>query len=180
MSANSRIQSRMPVQYSTRAMPGFSQAFLPEQMTLRSTLLAGYDVFVQDRENVRTGETLEAAHDKLIDWGHPGYKSGAFSKRTEAVFEPWFAMMHGEKSDLPDAIQDWPGHGPQIIAVTGATGSQGGGVINVMKKTPGWKVRALTRNPESEAAKKLAADGIEVVQADFDNLASLLDAFKVS
>jgi len=68
----------------------------------------------------------------------------------------------------------------KIIAVTGATGSQGGGVVNVMKKAPGWKVRAVTRNPESEAAKKLGADGsVEVVQADWDDEASLVKAFEV-
>ena len=67
----------------------------------------------------------------------------------------------------------------KIIAVTGATGAQGGGVVNVLKKTPGWKVRAITRNPESEAAKKLAADGsVEVVRADFDDEASLVKAFE--
>ncbi|KAK3314481.1 hypothetical protein B0H66DRAFT_314073 [Apodospora peruviana] len=67
----------------------------------------------------------------------------------------------------------------KIIAVTGATGSQGGGVVNIMKKTPGWKVRAVTRNPESEAAKKLAADGsVEVVAADWNDEASLVKAFE--
>lgn len=68
----------------------------------------------------------------------------------------------------------------KIIAVTGATGSQGGGVVNVMRKTPGWAVRAVTRNPTSEAAKKLAAAGVEVVQASFDDEASLVNAFQVS
>lgn len=68
----------------------------------------------------------------------------------------------------------------KIIAVTGATGAQGGGVVNVMKKTPGWKVRAVTRNPDSDAAKKLAEDGsVEVVRADFDDEASLVKAFEV-
>ena len=57
----------------------------------------------------------------------------------------------------------------KTIAVTGATGSQGGGVVNIMRKTPGWSVRAITRNPTSEAAKKLAAAGVEVVQASFDD-----------
>ncbi|KAH6684934.1 hypothetical protein F5X68DRAFT_171374 [Plectosphaerella plurivora] len=66
----------------------------------------------------------------------------------------------------------------KILAVTGATGIQGGGVVNVMKKTPGWKVRAITRNPESDAAKKLAAEGIEVVQASFDDEESLVKAFE--
>lgn len=67
----------------------------------------------------------------------------------------------------------------KVIAVTGATGTQGGGVVNVMKKAPGWTVRAVTRNPQSEAANKLAEEGIEVVKADFDNEASLAKAFEV-
>lgn len=68
----------------------------------------------------------------------------------------------------------------KIIAVTGATGSQGGGVVNVMSKTPGWKVRAVTRNPQSESAKKLAERGFEVVQASMDDEESLKKAFEVS
>lgn len=67
----------------------------------------------------------------------------------------------------------------KIIAVTGATGIQGGGVINILKKTAGWQVRAITRNPESDAAKKLAAEGFDVVQASFDDEASLVAAFQV-
>ncbi|CAI4215646.1 unnamed protein product [Parascedosporium putredinis] len=66
----------------------------------------------------------------------------------------------------------------KIIAVTGATGSQGGGVVNVMKNTAGWKVRAITRNPGSDAAKKLSDEGIEVVQADMDDEESLKKAFE--
>jgi NAD(P)-dependent dehydrogenase (short-subunit alcohol dehydrogenase family) len=177
---NITVNCVMPGGIETPAMPGFSKAFLPEQMTLRSTLFSGYDVFLDDMDNIKTGQTLEAAHDKLINWGHPGYKSGAFAKRTEAVFEPWFEMVHGERSELHSAIQDWPEKVPKVIAVTGATGSQGGGVVNVMKTTPGWKVRALTRNLESDAAKKLSADGIEVVRADFNDELSLIKAFKVS
>lgn len=69
----------------------------------------------------------------------------------------------------------------KTIAVTGATGVQGGGVINIIKKTPGWKVRAITRNPNSDAAKKLAAeDNVEVVRADFDDETSLKAAFEVT
>ncbi|CAN8098012.1 unnamed protein product [Discula destructiva] len=66
----------------------------------------------------------------------------------------------------------------KIIAVTGASGSQGGGVVNVMTKTPGWQVRAITRNPGSDASKTLASQGIEVVQADFDDEESLKVAFQ--
>lgn len=178
MKENISINCVMPGGIETPAMPGFSKAFRPEQMTLRSTLISGYDVFLDDAENTKTGQLIETAHDTLIEWGHPGYKSGGFSKRTEAVFEPWFELVHGERSELPGAIPDWPNMDFKIIAVTGATGSQGGGVVNIMKKTPGWRVRALTRNPESDAAKRLAADGIEVVQADFVDEESLLKAFE--
>lgn len=175
---NITINCVMPGGVETPAMPGFSEAFLPEHMTLRSTLISGYDLFLDDEENVKTGELVETAHDKLISWGHPEYKSGAFAKRTEKVYEPWFKMLHGEPSELPGALQGPPSKGSKIIAVTGATGSQGGGVVNVMKKVPGWKVRALTRNPASEAAKKLANEGVEVVQADFDDESSLMRAFE--
>lgn len=67
----------------------------------------------------------------------------------------------------------------KTIAVIGATGAQGGGVVNVMKNTPGWKVRAITRNPQGEAGRKLAGNGIEVVQADLDDESSLKKAFEV-
>lgn len=67
----------------------------------------------------------------------------------------------------------------KTIAVIGATGAQGGGVVNVMKNTPGWKVRAITRNPQGEAARKLADAGIEVVQANLDDESSLKKAFEV-
>ncbi|KXX72994.1 NmrA-like family domain-containing protein 1 [Madurella mycetomatis] len=67
----------------------------------------------------------------------------------------------------------------KVIAVTGATGAQGGGVVNVMKKTPGWRVRAVTRDPDSEAAKRLATDGlVEVIRADWNDEASLVEAFE--
>jgi NmrA-like family len=67
----------------------------------------------------------------------------------------------------------------KIIAVTGATGAQGGSIARIMLKEPGWTVRAITRNPNSDAAKKLASEGATVVQADFDNEGSLVKAFEV-
>jgi NAD(P)-dependent dehydrogenase (short-subunit alcohol dehydrogenase family) len=175
---NITVNCIMPGGVETPVLPDFNKAFRPEQMTLPSTLMSGYDLFLDDAENTRSGELIETAHNKLIPWGHPGYKSGAFAKRTEAVFEPWFEMLHGERSELTGAIPDWPDLSCKIIAVTGATGSQGGGVVNIMKKTPGWKVRAITRNPQGDAARKLAADGIEVVYGDFSDEASLLKALE--
>ncbi len=67
----------------------------------------------------------------------------------------------------------------KIIAITGGTGAQGGGVANVLLETPGWKVRVVTRNPDSEKAKALAVRGAEIRQANFDDEKSLVAAFEV-
>lgn len=58
------------------------------------------------------------------------------------------------------------------ILVTGATGKQGGAVVNALL-AEGRPVRALTRNPDSVAARALAARGVEVLQGDYDDVASL-------
>jgi uncharacterized protein YbjT (DUF2867 family) len=67
----------------------------------------------------------------------------------------------------------------KIIAVTGATGAQGGGLIRAILADPGagFTARAITRNPASVQAQVLAAQGVEVVQADLDDEASLERAF---
>lgn len=66
----------------------------------------------------------------------------------------------------------------KIIAVVGATGQQGGGVARAILDDPegGFAVRALTRNPDSAAAKALAARGAEVVAANVDDEDSLRTA----
>jgi uncharacterized protein YbjT (DUF2867 family) len=58
------------------------------------------------------------------------------------------------------------------ILVTGATGKQGGAVAHQLLDR-GFPVRAMTRKPEGEAARALAAKGAEVVQGDLDDAASL-------
>jgi len=60
----------------------------------------------------------------------------------------------------------------RAILVTGATGQQGGGVVRHLR-TQGFAVRALTRDGQSTAARALAAQGVEVVQGDLDDRASL-------
>ena len=67
-----------------------------------------------------------------------------------------------------------------ILTVVGATGAQGGSVVDAALKAGVYKVRAITRNTSSEKAKALAARGVEVVKADLDDLASLVGAFQVS
>ena len=67
----------------------------------------------------------------------------------------------------------------KTIAVVGATGAQGGGVVRAILKDPksGFRVRALTRTPRSEKARNLAELGAEVVKADLDDAKSLRKAF---
>jgi len=68
----------------------------------------------------------------------------------------------------------------KTIAVIGATGAQGGGLARAIlsDKSGEFAVRAITRNPGSDKAKALAAQGAEVVKADLDDAASLKQAFK--
>lgn len=56
---------------------------------------------------------------------------------------------------------------PRIIAVTGATGNQGGSVAKLLLKYPEeYKVRAITRDANSSSSKALASLGAEIVEAD--------------
>ncbi|RPI93389.1 MAG: NmrA/HSCARG family protein, partial [Chloroflexi bacterium] len=65
----------------------------------------------------------------------------------------------------------------RIVVVTGATGRQGGAVIRALLDA-GWRVRALTRNPESEKARALSALGAEVVRGDMEDRRSLQPVFE--
>jgi uncharacterized protein YbjT (DUF2867 family) len=57
----------------------------------------------------------------------------------------------------------------RIIVVTGATGRQGGAVARHLR-ADGWRVHAVTRTPDSKAAKELAGLGVELVGADMADL----------
>jgi uncharacterized protein YbjT (DUF2867 family) len=67
----------------------------------------------------------------------------------------------------------------KIIAVVGATGAQGGGLVRAILSDPdgGFAARAITRNVDSPKAQELAAQGAEVVAADVNDVASLERAF---
>ena len=67
----------------------------------------------------------------------------------------------------------------KIIAVVGATGQQGSGLVKAILADPsgGFAARAITRNPNSDKAKELARLGAEVVAGDVDDEASLTKAF---
>src|SRR5882672_1158877 len=61
----------------------------------------------------------------------------------------------------------------KLIAVIGATGQQGGGVLRALQARGQFKVRALTRNPDKH--RELAE---EVVEADVDKPETLKAAFE--
>ena len=67
----------------------------------------------------------------------------------------------------------------KVIAVVGATGAQGGGLVRAMLADPngGFACRAITRDPNKDTAQALAGKGAEVVQADLDDVDSLTKAF---
>lgn len=68
----------------------------------------------------------------------------------------------------------------KIIAVAGATGAQGGGLVRAIlaDKSGEFAARALTRDPNSEKAQALARLGAEVVATDIDDPASIARAYE--
>jgi uncharacterized protein YbjT (DUF2867 family) len=61
----------------------------------------------------------------------------------------------------------------ELILITGATGKQGGATLRHLAKRGGFKLRALTRKPDGDATRAVAALGAEVVKGDLDDAASL-------
>ncbi|GAA6042535.1 hypothetical protein JCM8097_004655 [Rhodosporidiobolus ruineniae] len=64
------------------------------------------------------------------------------------------------------------------VLVCGATGNQGGGLVQALKDDPNYTVVALSRDPTSPAADKLRSQGIEVVQGNLDSPTSLVSALR--
>jgi uncharacterized protein YbjT (DUF2867 family) len=65
----------------------------------------------------------------------------------------------------------------KIIAVVGATGTQGSSVARTFLKLPNWSVRCLTRDPTSDKATELSGLGAEIMKADLEDKESLRQAF---
>jgi hypothetical protein len=66
----------------------------------------------------------------------------------------------------------------KLVVVVGITGNQGGSVASTFLQEPGWRVRGLTRNAQSEASKSLTSRGVEMVQVNLYDPDSLKGVFK--
>ncbi|KAI1328906.1 NmrA-like family protein [Xylariaceae sp. FL0255] len=72
----------------------------------------------------------------------------------------------------------------KIITIFGATGNQGGSIVQKFLSDPElkdtWAVRGVTRDVSKDSSKKLAAQGAEVVAADLNDKATLVKAMQGS
>lgn len=72
----------------------------------------------------------------------------------------------------------------KLITVFGATGVQGGSVVNAILARPilskEFKVRAITRDPSKPNAQGLRSRGVETVKADLEHSESVTEALKDS
>src|SRR5260370_5893299 len=63
----------------------------------------------------------------------------------------------------------------RTILITGVTGNQGGAVAQALQGA-GFHLRGLTRKPDSERAAAQARHGVDIVQGDLDDEATLRGA----
>ncbi|KAK6828235.1 hypothetical protein PG990_009851 [Apiospora arundinis] len=69
----------------------------------------------------------------------------------------------------------------RVILVTGATGTQGSATIDALISNGALdthKLVAVTRNPESGSAKKLAGRGVQLVQGDLNDVPAIFASVK--
>ncbi|EME47823.1 hypothetical protein DOTSEDRAFT_60215 [Dothistroma septosporum NZE10] len=79
------------------------EAMTPECITPVETIIKAHDEFIGDERGL-AGQTLEGSADRLVYYDLPEPGNGYKTKRATTVWEPLFKAMHGENSDLPDAI----------------------------------------------------------------------------
>jgi uncharacterized protein YbjT (DUF2867 family) len=65
-----------------------------------------------------------------------------------------------------------------LIVVLGATGNQGGSVVESLLKQGKYRVRGITRNAKSDKAKELAAKGVEIAEAEIQDKKKMVAAFQ--
>jgi uncharacterized protein YbjT (DUF2867 family) len=87
------------------------------------------------------------------------------------------AIIHSEQFQARKRREENDGMSStdKTLLITGATGRQGGAVVRHLLPN-GWKLRALTRDPGSHPARALTQKGVEVVQGDLEDAASVARA----
>ncbi|KAI7152264.1 hypothetical protein KC349_g9043 [Hortaea werneckii] len=72
--------------------------------------------------------------------------------------------------------------GKKLLTIFGATGNQGGSIIDVVLASPElsnkYALRGITRDPSSSKSQALASQGVEMVQADLNDVGSLQRAME--
>ncbi|TVY29322.1 NmrA-like family domain-containing protein [Lachnellula hyalina] len=66
----------------------------------------------------------------------------------------------------------------KLVVVVGATGGQGGSVINSLLADGSYRLRGITRSPQSRNSQALTAKGVEMITADLNDAESAIVAFK--
>ncbi|KAF9890971.1 hypothetical protein FE257_005228 [Aspergillus nanangensis] len=66
----------------------------------------------------------------------------------------------------------------KTIAIIGVTGNQGGSVAQRFLQDASYRVRGITRSPNSPAAQQLSAQGVEIIAADLNDVDALAEALQ--
>ncbi len=99
-----------------------------------------------------------------------------YLKTTIIAVIAFFALVGcSASSDVKSNHSDVIIPADNVVLVIGITGNQGGGVADALLDK-GFKVRGLTRSPESERAQAWVARGVEMVKGDFNNYESIVAA----
>jgi uncharacterized protein YbjT (DUF2867 family) len=67
----------------------------------------------------------------------------------------------------------------KLVVVIGATGGQGGSVITRLFADGSYRLRGITRDPQSKISQALTAKGVKMFTADLNDIESVTAAFQV-
>jgi NAD(P)-dependent dehydrogenase (short-subunit alcohol dehydrogenase family) len=99
---NIAVNSIMPGPIDTEVMPDMADAFPPEHMTLRSTLLHCFQSCIEDMSG-KSGGVIEVGRSASIERHYRAHSIGAAEQCWKTPYDPWFEALHGVKSGLAGA-----------------------------------------------------------------------------